>query len=137
MSWFKNMKIMGRLLLGFCIVAVLAGAVGYVGVSNMRNMGELDTEMYQLNTVPIYELGNISNAFYDIRVAVRNIIITPDKQKQQALLQSIRDYDKNAKKSMDNFEKTIRDEETRRDFDAVKKSYAMFLQDVDRIPVCG
>ena len=133
MSWFKNMKIMGRLLLGFCMVAVLAGAVGYVGVSNMRNMGELDTEMYQLNTVPIYELGNISNSFYDIRVAVRNIIITPDKQKQQTLLQSIRDYDKNAKKSMDNFEKTIRDDETRRDFDAVKKSYAMFLQDVDRI----
>ncbi len=133
MSWFKNMKIMGRLLLGFCIVAVLAGAVGYVGVSNMKTLSEADKALYEANTKPLDTLNEISTSFYEIRVTLRNMMIDRNEGNKDKYLQAIRDKDQTVKQSMATFEKEIRNDEAKSELENVKKSYALFYRDIETI----
>lgn len=133
MSWFKNMKIMGRLLLGFCIVALLAGAVGYVGVSNMKTLSEADKILYENNTKPLDTLNAIAVSFYEIRVNLRNMMIDRNDGNRDKYLQAIRDKDQTVKQSMSAFEKEIRNDEAKNELENVKKSYGLFYRDIETI----
>ena len=53
MMWFKNMKIVMKLMLGFIVVALIAGGIGAVGVINIRTIDEKDTYLYTHMTVQI------------------------------------------------------------------------------------
>ncbi len=39
MSWFYNLKIATKLITGFIVVALIAGAVGFTGISNINKIG--------------------------------------------------------------------------------------------------
>jgi len=44
MKWYKNMKIGKKLILGFIIVALIAGAVGVIGYININELGNVRME---------------------------------------------------------------------------------------------
>ena len=55
MKWFHNMRISAKLLLGFGIVAVIAGVVGIIAIINIKSITEADRMLYQENTLGIYD----------------------------------------------------------------------------------
>lgn len=84
MDWFYNMKIGTKLLSGFVLVALIAGIIGWVGVSNMRGIAAKDTMMYKNMLVPITQLGGISTAFQRVRVNLAKVLLSKsaaDKEK--------------------------------------------------------
>ena len=44
---FNNLSIKMKLLTGFIVVAIIAGVVGYIGISNIKTIDDADTELYQ------------------------------------------------------------------------------------------
>ena len=48
MRWFANRKIRSKILLSFAIVAIFMGILGYIGVSNITKISNLDSELYRL-----------------------------------------------------------------------------------------
>lgn len=47
MKWFYNLKIRTKLLIGFILIALIVGLVGYVGMINIKALDESDTELYE------------------------------------------------------------------------------------------
>ena len=53
MKWFYDMKIAAKLLMCFCLVALIAGTIGYIGISKINEIANANTELYEKMTVPI------------------------------------------------------------------------------------
>jgi len=71
----SNLRISTKLVSGFCLVAVIAGIVGWIGVSTTRDALALQKQIYERNLVPIQTLGDISLRFQDLRVAMRDVLL--------------------------------------------------------------
>ncbi len=83
MKWFHNMKIGTKLLSGFVLVALIAGVIGWAGVSNIRGIAAKDTEMYEGNVIPIAQLGKISTAFQRVRVNLAKVLLDNKRQSKE------------------------------------------------------
>jgi methyl-accepting chemotaxis protein len=90
MKWFYNMKIGTKLLSGFILMALLAGVIGWVGVSNIREIAAKDTKMYQNSVIPIAELGAISTAFQRARVNLAKALLDNNRQNKEKYLEQIK-----------------------------------------------
>lgn len=48
MKWFYNLRIATKLIIGFIIVAFIAGIVGVVGIINVHKINNMDTDLYKI-----------------------------------------------------------------------------------------
>ena len=82
MNWYHNLKIANKLIVAFLSVAVIAGVVGLVGVFNLSNLAQQNTEMYEKYTVPMREMGEISDVYQTGRVNFRDALLSKDPRVQ-------------------------------------------------------
>ncbi len=66
--WFRNLRIGAKLLLGFITVALIAGAIGGVGVLNVYGVSQAAQGIYQENTVPLAPVNAIAIAFQSVQI---------------------------------------------------------------------
>ena len=78
MNWFTNMKIGAKLILGFIVVAIIAGVVGVVGIINLKTMDKNDIVLYENITVPIADAAQMATLFQQVRVYNRDMILDDD-----------------------------------------------------------
>lgn len=64
----KNMKIGIRLTLGFLLVSIIAGIIGFVGIRNIGIIDDADTWMYEKTTVPLGDLTIMYGDFQRARI---------------------------------------------------------------------
>ena len=76
MKWFYNLKIGIKLILGFVVVALIAGGIGVMGVINIKTVDRQDTYLYEKMTVPLGELIYITDAYKSITNDVNAIILS-------------------------------------------------------------
>ncbi|HUW40454.1 MAG TPA: methyl-accepting chemotaxis protein [Rectinemataceae bacterium] len=67
------MKIGVKLILGFCVVALIAGGVGLFGITNIRRLDNRDRFMYQKAALPLGEVGRMADSLSEIRAAIRDM----------------------------------------------------------------
>lgn len=113
MTWFYNLKISNKLLIGFMIIAFVAGAVGFIGVVNIRKIDAASTMMYEKITLPIAEMGNVSTDFQRVRVNLAKILLETDKNKIEKFNDDIKQLSAEITKSSEEYEKTILDADGR------------------------
>jgi methyl-accepting chemotaxis protein len=70
MGWYTNLRIGTKLILGFLLVAVIAGIIGWMGISNLRIIGQRDKQLYEGNTVPLGQISQMGIAFQRMRVNI-------------------------------------------------------------------
>ena len=133
MKWFEDPKISAKLLAGFGCVAVIAGVIGYVGVSNIRELGVADTDMYVHMTAPLGELGDMIENFQQIRVSYRDCILARNTVEQQKYFAGLKDYEQKLQKSCSEFEKTIIAPEIRDAFKEFVRAHDLFIPTQNRI----
>ncbi len=122
MNWFKNMKIAAKLITGFVIVALIAGIVGIVGVINIVQINNADTELYEVNTVPITELATANEKYQRIRLNMLNVIINKDAQSMNENITKISQFQEEMQTALDSFGKTIVDSQVRAEYDSLVKT---------------
>lgn len=81
MNWFKNMKITAKLILAFVIVAILAGTVGLLGISNIIKINNNGETIYENMTIPISETAAMAKIFQSVRANARDMVLESDKAK--------------------------------------------------------
>jgi methyl-accepting chemotaxis protein len=113
MTWFYNLKISNKLLIGFMIIAFIAGTVGFIGVVNIRKIDAASTMMYEKITLPIAEMGNVSTDFQRVRVNLAKILLENDKNKIEKFNDDIKQLSAEITKSSEEYEKTILDADGR------------------------
>ncbi len=81
MKLYRNMNIGMKMILGFLIVALLAGGIGVLGIVNIKTIEEADTYLYTNMTVPMGELITIAESFQRMRGNLKDILLstTPEE----------------------------------------------------------
>lgn len=127
MKWFYNLKIGKKIIVSFIIVVLFMGVVGYLGISNIQKINELDTELYEINTKPISQLSSIQVNLQKNRVTVRNIIIENDINKNNENKNLIFDTDKEIDKTMNDFKETIKSQDIMSEYNNLKDAIDKYI----------
>jgi len=107
MQWFNNMKIMPKLMTGFVVVALLAGLIGYVGISDIKEIDASDTLLYEKITVPIATLQDITDAYQRLRNNLLELVIAETDADRNDALKKIKERRADLEKFSTEFGKTI------------------------------
>jgi methyl-accepting chemotaxis protein len=126
----KNIKIGTKLIGGFVIVALIATAIGLTGILCLRSLASANVALYEKATVPEGQLIGMTASLQGIRIALRDIILNPDKQKYAARINSYKD---NLAHQSEAFEKTIDSPQTHKDFEDFNESRKRFDVFIDQI----
>ncbi|MBU4440706.1 MAG: MCP four helix bundle domain-containing protein, partial [Acetobacterium sp.] len=111
MKWFYNLKIGTKLILGFIVVALIAGGIGVMGVINIQTVNRQDTYLYQKMTVPLGELIYIVDAYKGITNNVDAIILSGNGDEISRLEASIQEKNTEFDTNMQSFQTTLISEE--------------------------
>ncbi|SHI16297.1 methyl-accepting chemotaxis protein [Sporobacter termitidis DSM 10068] len=82
-TWFANLKIARKLMLGFLMVTILGIIVGVVGIINVSSLSQSQQATYNECTMGILYSEQAKSAFLDIRVAIRDMYINYGLDKTQ------------------------------------------------------
>ena len=106
----KNMKVSMKLIISFLIVIVLTVVVGVVGIVGMLKIDSADTEMYEMQTVPMPAMAKILETMQKMRVNAREYLIATmsnDTNKIEATYSAIEEEKRVMTESMDIYDDTI------------------------------
>ncbi len=71
------MKIIGKLVIGFVVVALLGAAVGVFGIFSMRTIDAADTMLYEKMTVPLGDVANFGAMINRKRSVALMLVFAP------------------------------------------------------------
>ena len=89
MSWYRNLKTLWKLLLGFALVTVILGYVGYTGISGTMRSNESMSTLYERDLVGLSEIKEANTTFGSIGRTLRQAVIEKDPANKQALAQDV------------------------------------------------
>ncbi|HIJ94801.1 MAG TPA: HAMP domain-containing protein [Desulfuromonadales bacterium] len=133
MSWYQNLKISVKLLSAFIVVALIAAAIGYIGVTKLHQIDDADTKLYEKVTIPLSDLGDISASFQRQRVNSRDILDAPTLEEKQKFANRIKELREINNKAVEDFEKSILTDEGRKLFEEYKKNRAAYGTELDKV----
>jgi len=100
----NNSSIKTKLISGFLVISILVGAIGLLGISNMKKINKSSEIMYSYNLENIDGLHILKENLLDISVVLQYITVEEDKETRNAYVAHIRDVVKNNQEFMDSFE---------------------------------
>jgi len=133
MKWFYNMRISAKILLGFFVVAFIAGVIGVDGILNINKISALDTKLYEKMTQPLDEVINISNAANDIRGNVRDVLLKDNSSEIQDHVNKIKAASSQFDSSFDELAKTTLTTQGEQVMKDLKTSKTKYIEVVNRI----
>lgn len=90
MKWFYDLKISKKLILSYLLVALIAGMVGYVGITRIKAIQQTNEEVTEKREQVQNELTQIVTGFERRRVLLKDMVISEGyqqrAQKQQAIV---------------------------------------------------
>lgn len=111
MNWFQNLKIAKKLIVAFLGVAVITGIVGAVGIIGLYNLAQEDTLLYEFYTVPMEQMGNVTEAYQKSRVDFREALLNKDPRIQEENFKKFDDQIKRMRSESSKLTKTLVSEE--------------------------
>jgi methyl-accepting chemotaxis protein len=126
MAWFTNLKIAPKLLISFLLMSFVAGIIGYVGIAQITGVASADARMYGQMTVPITHLADLNRAFLNIRVNVRDLMISRSPEETQRYQDNLKQLEKDIHGYESDYEKCLLSKEEKdvfNDFTTGVKDY--------------
>jgi len=123
---FKNMKLGIKVLAGFIVLIVIAGAIGVVGSINIKKIDRVGIVLYEKLTVPIGDLGQMGMDFHRVRVNLRDAITAESTQDIEKFVKRIEELNASIDKNLDDYSKTILTDEGKQQFNDLKKYLAAY-----------
>ncbi len=133
MQWFNNLKIGTKLVSSFIIVALIAGAIGFMGIMKIYQIEEADKKMYEKVTVPLGDAGEIATNFQRMRVNSRDILDADTPEQKLHFANRIKELRELNNKNVTDFEKTILTDEGKKLFDDYKSLRAAYGAELDKV----
>jgi methyl-accepting chemotaxis protein len=130
----KNSSLGTKLLGGFIVVALIAACIGVFGIFKIKSIDQLDTELYEVNTKPLGEIGDAATLYQRTRVNVSDIIIDSFTNADPGgYVRRLAELDKELDGKLKEFEKTIKSEEIRKVFSDLNDDLKRFAPVRDKI----
>lgn len=136
MKWFYDLKIKSKLTAAFSLTAAITVFIGYLGITNMHEIDQRDTELYENMTVPISLMGNIAETFQRIRINTRDIILANEPSEIEGYVDIINQYRASIDKDGKLFEERIVSEEVKDAFEhflSTRKDYLYHVENLYKL----
>jgi methyl-accepting chemotaxis sensory transducer len=111
MRWFYNLKIGTKLILGFIVVAMIAGGIGVMGVISIKTVDRQDNYLYEKMTVPLGEMIFMTQALKGISNDVNGIILSTNSEEISQLEAAIQKENTVFDTNLKSFQTTLFSEE--------------------------
>lgn len=128
MNWFYNLKISAKLIIGFLLVAIIAGIVGIVGLVNINNISEADALLYEENTLGIEYIGIASVYYQRIRFNTVKTMLLDDEEIINTCIDNVKNYFAEVDNYLSLYEGRIASEEERIYFNGLKGQWAEYVE---------
>ena len=138
MQWFYNMKLRAKLMAGFILVAIVAVAVGAVGIRKINTIEDADVMLYEKMLIPLGQLGDLGVAFQRMRCNLLEMYAADTGERFTDQNKRADERDREIDEIIGKYEKTILTEDGRKAFadfkdaykrfDAVEKRYEAYLR---------
>ena len=119
-NWLLNLKISKKLIFGFLVVTILGVIIGIVGIVNIITLRDNEKHLYNVNTTSAVSIGNAQADLLSIRVALRDIIIHNNENKN-TYYETIEAKLADAVKQMDEYAEYLSDQQDQDNINAAKK----------------
>src|SRR5208283_1036356 len=133
MNWFTNMKIRSKLLSSFIIVALLAGLIGYIGISRIKQIDGADTKLYERMTVPLGQLVDLVTSFERIRINVRDAVLAENAAERNEYYNRIDELSKSFNDNLKVIESTILTDEGKKQVADITNSFNDYVKSIPEI----
>ena len=126
MQWYLNLKLMQKLVIAFCVGALLTLIVGAVAVLRLQQMIDINQDMYDNRLVAIDALGK-ANA--QMLVHTRGVVMLPllDDQETQNMFQRLNEFEQQVETHIGVFAGTAMSGRERELFERSQKLYGEYL----------
>jgi len=117
-----------KLLLGFVSVALIAGFIGYTGISQIKKLGEADLNLYNNVAVSLEKCSKMASLLQRMRVNASEILLLSDNpEEQQKKNERFLMFSTKFDSVLTSYEPTILDETDKKNFENLKEEKTKFL----------
>ncbi|MGJ5813053.1 MCP four helix bundle domain-containing protein [Paludibaculum fermentans] len=128
MKWLNDRHVRTKLMISFVIVAAVAGVIGWVGYSGLRDLEARSQTIYADRLVPIRDLGYANAAFLLARTEVWQMLGTNDKAKRREHVAAIEAESKRIEGYIEAYGKTVLVPEEQEILPLFIASYAQYVK---------
>ncbi|MGI6752310.1 MAG: methyl-accepting chemotaxis protein [Anaerovoracaceae bacterium] len=107
MKWFNDMKIGVRILMGFLIVVIIAGAIGGVGIYNLQRVNNSYKVAYKDSVDVIGLLEDISSSFQRNRMNLYGFVLADSSEDKRFHQERIENFDKIVKEGIATYQNIL------------------------------
>lgn len=101
------MSIKLKLITGFIAVALIAAAIGTIGLVNINSMATSAEFMYQNQTMPVGQLVKITESFQRQRINIRDLIAAEDPERMRGIETTLDGLTKTIQDAYDMYQSTM------------------------------
>lgn len=128
MKWFYNLKIAKKLTISFIVVALIAGAVGAVGIENLNKISTLDADLYEQHTAIMPDLVTIGSNYQMERGLLKDLLILKDENKKREKIDKMKALHEELEASIKNLESKVNDSRVTKKLEELSKLVNSFRQ---------
>ncbi len=136
MRWFRNLKTVSKLMLGFGLVGVILAGVGYMGVSSLGNVNGMLEILYGRDMVGLTAIKDAQVTLFTIARDMRQSLLV-EKGNRPEIARGIDRLETTLRENLQKFEKSIATAEGRSKFADMEKAYAEYLPVMHEIVKLG
>ncbi len=111
MKWFYNLKIGRKVILGYLIIAAIAGGIGAMGLVGIQKISQQDVYLYEKMAKPLGELVNIVDSFQGIIGSIDDLILATTPEDIDAIEKEILKKNSRFDSNLKTFQTTLMDQE--------------------------
>jgi methyl-accepting chemotaxis protein len=140
MNYRSGFKIKTKMVAGFTLIALVAGAIGLLAVLKIREVNNGGTLMYEKSTIPIGVLTQVALESQWARVNLRGMLLDSDPDRSLANAENVRKRYTEVDRLMSEFEKDIVDNVGRAEFEAIRTQltdYRPLWEEIIRLHLAG
>jgi len=133
MKWYVNLKVGVKLIIGFILVAIIAGIIGIVGAVNIKTIDDADTRLYETMTVPLGEMVTIVESYQRMRGNVKDLVLATTPAQIADLEERIKLRNEEFNTNLLSYEKTLFTDEGRelvKDVFSLKAQYDQLVVEI-------
>jgi methyl-accepting chemotaxis protein len=131
MKRFKDMKIAKKLVIGFIVVALIAGIVGCFGIYFTKTINYAGTRLYKENTLGIKYVADADILYQRIRYNGLKMML--DKSQAGTLQKKIDTFKDQLEECWQEYEKTVSSNEERELYDELAKDWISYSKYTDTV----
>ncbi|MCB2291642.1 methyl-accepting chemotaxis protein [Clostridium sp. CS001] len=137
MKKFVDFKIGQKLTVAFVIAIVITALIGYVGIKNIYVLSSINSENYNKNVVPLGKTGEVAKEFENIRVIIRDIILTEDMEEKNQYIIEVRNNFQLIDKDILEIESTTDNKKQMDDTKSAAKVYKSYAEKLMQLSLSG